>query len=442
MTPDDLMQRLEQLAGSAAPSRYLVAYSGGLDSTVLLHALRQADLAAGQPIVAVHVDHGLQAKARAWERHCRQFAKRLGVRYVARRVEIRDSDPRGVEAAARGERYRVLADLTQAGDHVLTAHHQEDQAETLLLNLMRGSGTAGLAGIGEVQPFGKGLLLRPLLGVPRAELEAYAAAHALAWCEDPSNADSRYDRNYLRHQVLPALRGRWPAVSARLARSAELLAEASELQDELAALDLAALGGDPARLDLEGLRRLSPARQRNVLRSAIRRQGLPAAPSTRLQQALDELLPAPPDAQPLVRWPGGELRRYRGSLYVLPPVEYGVPRETLVLPADGRAVPLGSSLGHLRLERAPRGIDPALVAEGLRISFRAGGETLRPAGREHTHALKKLLQERGVLPWMREFVPLLYAGGELVAVGDLWVADQAVRAEGYVVRWMDRPALC
>ena len=440
VTPDDLIQRLGELAGSAEPARYLVAYSGGLDSTVLLHALRRA-AARAAPIAAVHVNHGLQPDADSWERHCRHFAEQLGVDYIERRIELPAADPRGPEGAARAVRYAALAELVQAGDHVLTAHHEDDQAETLLLNLMRGSGAAGLAGIGPVQSFGRGLLLRPLLDVPRAELERYAAAHALEWCEDPSNADIRFDRNFLRREILPALRRRWPAVSSRLARSAGLLGEASELQDELAALDLAALGGDPARLDLTGLRGLSPPRQRNVLRLAIRRLGLPAAPSRRLEQAVRELLPAAPDAQPLVRWPGGELRRFRGSVCVLPPLEYRVPAEDLVLAADGSRLPLGGGLGSLALERAARGIDPVLVDKGLGVRFRAGGETLRPAGSSHTQPLKKLLQERGVLPWMRDFVPLVYADRQLVAVGDLWMAEEAMCAEGYVVRWLGRPLL-
>ena len=442
LTPEDLIQRLKALGGSQAPSRYVVAYSGGLDSTVLLHALSQAGERVGAPVVALHVNHALHPEAPHWERHCRDFAERLGVEFVERRIDIPPADPRGPEAAARERRYAAIAAFAEPGDPVLTAHHEDDQAETLLLNLMRGSGAAGLAGIGGVKPLGKGLLLRPLLDVPRRQIEAYAAEHALEWCEDPSNVDSRFDRNYLRREILPAFRRRWPAVSARLAHSAGLLAEANELQGELAALDLATLGGDPARLDLEALRLLSPPRQRNVLRHAIRCLGLAAAPGKRLQQAVRELLTAAPDAQPLVRWPGGELRRYRGRVYVLPPFAYAPPADGLTLPADGRALALGDSLGALQLESAASGgIAPALVGEGLRVAFRAGGEALRPVGRGHTQPLKKLLQEQGVLPWMRECVPLLYADSMLVAVGDLWVAEEAAGDEGYVVRWTNRPPL-
>ncbi|HEX2139784.1 MAG TPA: tRNA lysidine(34) synthetase TilS [Woeseiaceae bacterium] len=442
MRPEDLIRWLQELEGSHKPSRYVVAYSGGLDSTVLLHALCRATGRRGVPIVAVHVNHALHADAARWEDHCRRVAEGLGIEFIRRRIDIPPADPRGPEAAARARRYAAIAELVQPGDHVLTAHHQDDQAETLLLNLMRGSGAAGLAGIGPVQPLGKGLLLRPLLNVPREAIEAYAAAHALEWCEDPSNADSRFDRNYLRREILPVFRRRWPAVSARLARSAGLLAEANGLQTELAEVDLATLGGDPARLDLEALRQLAAARQRNVLRHAIRRLGLPGAPSARLEQAVRELLSAAPDAQPLVRWPGGELRRYRGSLYVLPPFAYRAPTDPLALPADGRPIRLGDSLGALQLERGVSGgIDPELVGEGLRVAFRSGGEALRPAGRRHTHRLKKLLQEQGVLPWMREFLPLLYKDEKLVAVGDLWLAQEAVCDDGYVVRWLERPPL-
>lgn len=442
MITDRLMQRLEELEASATPSRYLVAFSGGLDSTVLLHALWRARARHGAPIVAVHVNHALQPDAPRWQEHCRRFAEGLGVELLERTIDVPAADPRGTEAAARELRYALLAELVLAGDHVLTAHHQEDQAETLLLNLMRGSGAAGLAGIGARQPLGHGLLLRPLLDVPRAEIEAHAARYRLEWCEDPSNADLRFDRNFVRREILPALRRRWPAVAARLGKTAELLAETAQLTAELAQLDLAALGGDPARLDLGLLAQWSPARQRNLLRHAIRRLRLPPAPATRLDQVVRELVPAPGDAQPLVRWPGAEIRRYRDLLYILPRVGYAARPEAPALRADGRAVGLGPSLGRLVLERTQAGgIDPALAEQGLRIAFRAGGEKLRPAGRGHTHALGKLLQEAGIVPWMRGFLPLLYAGDTLVAVADLWTADDARRECGYAVHWLDKPPL-
>ncbi len=442
MIEQALDEQLSRLAREPAPARWLVGFSGGIDSTVLLHALVVTRGGQGTPVVAIHVNHGLQAEAERWEAHCREVAGRLGVELVVRRVEVPAGDPRGTEAAARELRYRAFERLLRPGDYVLTAHHRDDQSETLLLNLLRGSGAAGLAGIGARRALGAGILLRPLLGVSRAEIEAYAAARGLAWCDDPSNVDASFDRNYLRRDILPALERRWPAARANLARSAALLGEAAELASDLAAQDLAALGGDPARLDLGALRRLSGARQRNVLRHAAQRLGLPPPPRARLEQIVREVPTAAPDARPHVRWPGGEVRRYRERVYVQAPAA-GRPRPAaLRIAAGGEAVAVGPGLGRLRLELAESGgIAPELAASGLAIAFREGGETLRPLHRGHTHALKKLFQEQGIVPWRRGAVPLLYAGERLVAVGDLWIAEEAWSAPGFAVRWLERPRL-
>src|SRR5690606_15996046 len=220
----------------------------------------------------------------------------------------------------------------------------DDQAETLLLNLLRGSGVAGLAGIGARRPLGEALLLRPLLEVPRAEIEQHARAHGLDWCEDPSNVDVAFDRNFLRREILPALCRRWPAAPASLARSAGLLAEAAELAAELAARDLEDLGGDPARLPVAALGRLSGARRRNVRRYPIRRLGLPPPPAARLARIVHELMPAAPDAVPLVHWDGAEVRRYREHVYVLA-VVHRVAQPAGELRDDGREVALGPGLG-------------------------------------------------------------------------------------------------
>lgn len=438
---DSLLRSLTDLHGERRPSRYLVAWSGGLDSTVLLHALWDGRHRHGTPIVAVHVNHELQTEAAAWEEKCRRFADKLGVAYLSRTVAV-PGHSGSLEAAAREARYRALLDLVEEGDSVLSAHHEGDQAETLLLNLMRGSGPAGLAGIGAIQPFGAGLLVRPLLKVSRQEIAAYAGERGLAWTDDPSNSDLRFDRNYLRREIVPRLRDRWPAASASIGRSAELLAEAAELLTELAAIDLKALGDEPRRLAIAGLLRLSPARQRNLLKLAIRRSGLPAAPGTRLHQVVDEMIPAAADAQPVVRWPGGELRRYRDTLYLLPEDEFGIPSTPLTLGPEGRETRLGASLGALQLITGIEGgIDPALIGNGLTIRFRRGGEKIRRKGRDHRQSLKKLLQEAGVVPWMRQRIPLLYADETLVAVADLWIAEEAARPYGFGVRWKDKPPI-
>jgi len=437
---ETLKARLRELQLSAAPpSRYVVAFSGGLDSTVLAHALCAITDQRATPIIAVHVDHGLQADAAAWGAHCAQVARELGIDYQVRSVAVSGDSGAGPEAAARDARYAALHDVMQDGDWLLSAHHREDQAETLLLNLIRGSGPAGIAGIGAIRRFGPGWLVRPLLQVGRAALEAYADHAGLEWIEDPSNTDLRFDRNYLRHEVLPRLRDRWPDTAAKLERSAAHASEAAELIDDLAGIDLAALGGRPERLPIDGLTALSPARRKNLLRHALRQLGLPTPTAMHLDRIQNEVIPAREDAQPLVAWPGAEVRRYRNGLYLLPEEAGSVPLAAVIA---GDGIALGAGLGRLQLQRgAPAGLSESLVDAGLQLKFRAGGERFQPAGHTHTRTLKNLLQEEGIVPWMRDRLPLVYAGDRLVAVADLWLAADAVSSPGVAVLWDNRPAL-
>ena len=208
-----LGERLTALTAGEPASRWLVAFSGGIDSTVLLHALSGSRAPLQAEIIAIHVDHGLHPDSRQWAMHCQQFAEQLEVPYISKRITVDDELRSGPEAAARQARYAVLQTLLIDGDCLLSAHHEEDQAETLLLSLMRGSGPAGLAGIGAAQEFGQGRLLRPLLGVSGEAIQDYAQRHELSWIEDPSNADTRFDRNFLRREIMPRLASRWPAVS-------------------------------------------------------------------------------------------------------------------------------------------------------------------------------------------------------------------------------------
>ena len=429
---------LARLAGQ--PDRLVIAYSGGLDSEVLLHALAKLRKTFGADLLALHADHGLQAASRDWAEHCERRAAQLGVDYRTLRVDVDAAAGRGVEAAAREARYGAFRSELRHGDWLLSAHHQDDQAETLLLNLLRGSGPAGLAGIGEVQPFGPAWLVRPLLAYARDELRQYALQHQLDWIDDPSNEDRRFDRNYLRHEVFPVLRSRWPDASSRLRQSALLAGEAALLLDQLADADLRTLGPRPDRLSLSGLRALDPERQRNLLRYAVRELGLPGVPATVLQSIVTDLLPARDDAQPVVRWEGAEVRRYRDQVYLLPQAAESASITALPVAAD--CVELGSGMGLLRLEPgAASGLSEAVVAAGLELRTRVGGEEIKPAGQAHTKKLKKLLQEAGVVPWMRDRLPLVYSANRLVAVADLWVAEDAVSAPGTAIHWDDRPAL-
>lgn len=440
--PEVLLERLDALETPAnEPERYVIALSGGLDSTVLAHALAVTRERHGKSLLAVHVDHQLQPDSGQWSDYCRELAGRMGIDFVAERVSVDGAGSGGLEAAAREARYAALGRHMHGGDWLLSAHHRNDQAETLLLNLMRGSGPTGLAGIGWLTAFAGGWLARPLIDVSRAALETYAASANLRWLEDPSNADRRFDRNFLRHEVLPALEQRWPSVVERLARSAELAGDTASMLEELAAIDLQRVGGRVARLEISGLLQLSNARQRNLLRYAIRRAGLPVPGAARLATIINTVLCAREDAQPLVTWQGAELRRYRGTLYLLPSLgKTSWPPEGRAL--DARPMALGPGMGTLRLAAgATRGLSGPVVGRGLSVRGRRGGEELKPAGQAPTKKLKKLLQDEGVVPWMRDRLPLVYAGEELVAVADLWLAADAVSEPGTAVCWDDRPEL-
>jgi tRNA(Ile)-lysidine synthase len=405
---------LTDLAGE--PGRLVIAYSGGLDSTVLLHALAASRDVLQKPILAVHVDHGLHKEAANWSGHCHSVANALDIDCCELPVNVDAESGAGPEAAARDARYAAFRSIAQSGDWLLSAHHKDDQAETLLLNLMRGSGPAGLAGIGEIQPFASGWLVRPLLSFSRSELQTYAKQHDLDWIDDPSNEDCAFDRNYLRHEVMPLLEARWPDVASRLKRSAVLAGEAATLLDQLADSDFNSLQARPDRLPLAKLRQLP------------------------LQSIVADLIPAREDAQPLVKWPGVEVRRYRDQVYVLPATSKEVASDTSTSSEGNIVLPPG--LGELEFETgAESGLSEAIVAAGVELRFRSGGEEIKLAGQSHTRKLKKLLQEEGFVPWMRDRLPLLDSANELVAVGDLWIAAHAASEPGISIRWKNRPPI-
>ena len=433
------LAELGERAGDA--SRYIVAFSGGLDSTVLTHALAEICRGGEPGLTAVYIDHGLQRESARWSNHCEAFAGSLGIAFTGLRVAVDLQSGLGLEAAAREARYSALRDLVEPGDWLISAHHRDDQAETVLLNLMRGSGPAGLAGMQSLRRFAAGWLARPLLDVSRDDLQDYANRHSLEWLVDPSNRDQQYDRNYLRHEVLPRFASRWPDAANRIRRSAKLAAEAAGLLRELGEMDSAAFGDRRDRLRIDALTALAPARQRNVLRHVIFELGLPMPAATHLRQIIDEVVHAREDAQPLVAWPGGRARRHDNRLYLLPADDLQAKPRSGV-PFTGKKLALGGGLGKLRLRAgAATGLSNAVVEAGLELRYRVGGEKIKPAGQEHTRKVKKLLQEESIVPWMRDRVPLLFVGDDLVAVADLWLADDAVSRPGTAIEWINRPAI-
>lgn len=432
----ELPERLEHfLATCVRPGQtLLLGLSGGLDSCVLLHLLARCRAVLGFELRALHVNHGISPNAPAWEDFCAERCRAAGVPFAAARVQVPRDGGLGLEAAARQLRYAAL--LGAGADAVVLAHHRDDQAETLLLQLLRGAGAAGLAAmpaLRECTPGGP-LLLRPLLEVPRTALLDYARQHALQWIEDESNLDLAYDRNYLRHAVMPALQARFPGASATLARSAGHLAEAAVLLRELAQQDAAQLT-DAAGLDVDGLRRLSRPRAANLLRHWLEGQGV-LLPTRRLQEALRQLCDARADAQLRIGMPGGSLHRYRGrALYVA--VSTPLPDAGLAWHGESE---LRLPAGRL-LFRQVQGQGLALArvhAAALRIQPRKGGERFRPDGRRPTRTLRHLLQEAGVPPWERAALPLLYLNAVLAVVPGVGVACelQAGAGEaGLVIEW-------
>lgn len=423
--------------------RVLVGYSGGLDSRVLLQlAWRRYGAAL---VSAIHVHHGLSPNADHWARHCAASCAELGVACQIERVNAA-AGAGGPEARARSARYAAFTKWLREGDLLLLAHHADDQAETLLYRLLR-SGVA--SGMPTLRPLGRGHLVRPLLDFPRSALRAYAEREQLSWIEDESNATLHADRNYLRHRVLPALAGRWPDAVMRLGRAAALSASAAHLHRELAMRDLAELDERAERvgrsLDLRRLLALPAHRRDNLLRhwlptpggiepagiepGGIESGGIESGgiePGARVLASLDtDLAAAADDAQPLISWAGGQWRRFRDRLYLLPP-DWGA------APAGERGPWCWSSPQPLRLPDGAMLGARMVIGSGFRpggeliVRYRRGGERVRPQGRKGSNSLKKILQEQGLEPWLRECVPLIERDGQLVAVGDLFICAQAV----------------
>jgi tRNA(Ile)-lysidine synthase len=409
-------------------ARLTLALSGGVDSVVLLHVLQALRNQHAFELQAVHVHHGLSAHADAWADFCAQLCASHGLELTVHRVQIARDDAAGVEGAARRERQGVFAALDT--DALLTAHHQNDQAETLLLQLLRGAGPKGLAAMGELQ-HRRGWSAphwRPLLGVTRADLLVYARAHQLAWVEDDSNLDVRFRRNALRQTVLPLLNTHFPGADATLARAAGLQAEAAGLLDDLARLDAAAAISSE-RLDCASLNALSMPRARNLLRYFIEQHGHPLPNARQLNEALQQLRDARNDARVCVSLGRDDLWRYRGGAYLVargaafaePVLWQG--ETALPVPAAGVEICLDAGVGA-GLKRS------VLEAGVVTLGVRQGGERLRlhPGGPHRS--LKNLLQERAIPPWQRDHLPLLWCNGQLLWAANIGQDADALAAPG------------
>ncbi|MBE0625868.1 MAG: tRNA lysidine(34) synthetase TilS [Burkholderiales bacterium] len=446
------VDRVESTVGAALAAllprgaRLVLGLSGGLDSMVLLEVLRRLAGPLDFRLACVHVNHNISPNARRWAAFCARCCKRRAIALAVHEADVGPYRAEGLEAAARRVRYEIYARQKQA-DFIVLAQHLDDQAETLLLQLLRGAGVKGGAAMplmraqarGKREPGARApAILRPMLALSRNQLEAYARANSLKWVEDESNADTSYDRNFLRHRVLPVIAQAFPGYRTTLARAAGHLAEASLILDQLAQDDAkrAAKGNT---LVVAQLRRLGIARAKNLLRWMLQRQGSAAPEADRLQEGLRQLFEAGEDAAVRVTLGSTELRRYGASAYLLaalPDAPAQLRRDW-----DGRRLwelpELGGALHFKRSLGA--GLACAHVREqGLSLRLRQGGEKLRLRAQGSTRSLKNLLQEARLPPWERERLPLVYCGDVLVAVPGLGVAsgwEAGAKEYGWVVGW-------
>jgi len=411
----DPEQLIDEIVAFSGIKKIWVAYSGGVDSHVLLHALATSQQRLPS-LHAVHINHNLHKNSADWAECCAHNAKILNVDFISLSVAVDGSDG-GVEAAARTARYQALRSLITEGELLVTAQHQEDQAETLLLQLLRGAGPKGLSGMPKQTAFSEGNLMRPLLAVSQAEILDYARQHNLQWVEDPSNLETRWNRNYLRHKIWPQIVARWPSAARTISRSARHCAETTELLAVLAEQDLVNIDVDKTAdsLPVSGILSLSDIRCRNLLRYWVEKKGFRLPSTDQLQRVISEVCLASEDSSPILAWEGVEVRRYQGRLYFHSPLKphdrekffYWQGKERLDLD-DGRSV--------LWQQRQGDGLAQSLLEHGVTIRFRIGGERIQLHGHHHHKSLKHLFQEWKIPPWERDRIPLIYSGENLIAI--------------------------
>ena len=431
MSPESFFNQLNR---SFPRATFLIAFSGGLDSSVLLH-LCAAGVGATNldRLLAVHVNHGLQPEAETWAMHCLRVCESFGLRSKVLTVDSYPERGQSPEEAARLARYEALRSLVTDRSVVLVAQHRDDQAETILLQLLRGSGLKGLSGMPASTSFGAGVLHRPLLGVSRDSLRKYAERNGLVWLDDPSNQDTSYQRNYLRREIIPRLKSRWPGMAKTLARAGRHCADAQEMLDQqVDSWFDSVVVAERNTVRLEALSDFNRRQQKSILRYWIYRSGFRCPSEINLTRIITESLNAASDRLPCIRWSAGEVRRYRGELYLLALSDGFDPKKTIAwsLRTPLRITELGGTLVCSNDTVSGVGSEWGDVC----IRFRTGGELFRVPGRKGSRCLKKVFQEQGIPPWERDRIPLVYIREELVAVAGLFVCEP-FHEQGLFFNW-------
>lgn len=412
-----------------------MAYSGGIDSHVLLHLLATSKQTKLKPIHAIHIDHGLHSDSSKWTKHCALVAAELGIEFTNVEVNVANIDKLGLEAAARAARYNAFEQHLTVNDVLLTAQHQQDQAETLLLQLFRGAGPKGLAGMAEQFSLGNSRVVRPFLNVKQSDILTYAEQHQLEWIDDPSNIKTRWNRNYIRHNVMPEIEKRWPSVAKTISRSAENCAESSELLTDLARHDLMTIGANNTSdsLSISKLLVLSPARSRNLIRHFIEWKQMVLPSSAVLRGIIDEVCLAKQDSVPMMAYADVEIRRFQDKLYIMSPLR--AHDASQIIECNNTAdLKINDHIVLRWQQQNGLGLQEEIIAAGLTVQFRQGGEQIQLPNHSQHKSLKQLFQEWQVPPWQRDRIPLLFNGEDLVAVADYAIdisAGVAEKKQGY-----------
>ena len=418
------------------PNKFCIAFSGGMDSTVLLHVMKNIIDEKSQ-IRAIHINHNIVDNSKVWTKTCKSICKNFGIDIEIISLEVTHKGY-GLEAAARDERYEKLKEKLYENEYLLTAHHEEDQMETVFLRMARGTGLDGLQGINEKYSFGEGIIFRPMLEVSKTSVMDYAKEHQLKWVEDSSNQDTHFDRNFLRKKIIPQFRERWPSIASSVSRLSQLSAQNIKILNQIAEEDIGPIA-NMNELPLAKLLDKSFERANNMLRYIILANGMSIPSMKTLQDGLKEMLDPETDKS-VIAWKDYCIRKYKNHLYFLSNSDLEPNKVDVRIPWEiGKTVNLGENIGTIEATFIHGdGLSIEKCKNKLTISYRQGGELIKPIGHRINKSLKNLFQENQILPWMRDKIPLIYYQDELVSVADLWFNQNYVASQneaGFVVNW-------
>ena len=433
---ENLNELITNEIASLGVTKFTIALSGGVDSMVLLDLLLKAKRSS-DVIKAIHINHNLHESSKEWVDFAKDACKKYKLPLIIESINPKQ-EGFGLEADAREQRYKKFKEIILDNECLLTAHHLDDQIETTLFRIFRGTGLDGLRSIRKKAKFGKGLLCRPLINIPREAIEQYAKLNDIKWIEDPSNKNIDFDRNYLRNNIVPSIKKRWPNAQKTITRLSSLAENNQKLLHELAKEDIGEIEKFNV-LDIGILSNKSSLRINNIFRFMIlkNKMGIPSLKV--LENGIETLINAKSDS-PIITWDGFSIRRYKNTLYFFnPDLKQDEIRPLKMKWFIDQTINLGGNRGSIQARFIKgQGIALNKCPKSLEIKYRKGGEQIKPSGHKITKSLKNLFQENNVLPWVRDQIPLVCLGEDIISVGDLWF-NQDYKAkeqeDGFLVYW-------